>query len=304
MLRATGVARIASFSASPPPDDIEERFPRARGWGARLARPAGETDLLIRLDNQRWMPRHVSSSLLEGDSLRLMQSVLGSACMLMGCATRTISRGGNQGRAGASEPSPRNIREVPAQAGPDRQGKWRVRKPVDPKRDCLWRMIAMAVLLLIGTLQATGFKALDCNNGSEPIKQYLLLDPEPCGNMQKVHAIERDLHGEIVQIKKERLVQVTKCVVFQTITLTFCGFQSGARVPPYVKFRIPLTIKPSNCRISAKLGRIKISGEEHPFEMDVKTNFNVYLVGGLDAYGNCEVSAYEVNGMMLTSQLV
>jgi hypothetical protein len=82
----------------------------------------------------------------------------------------------------------------------------------------------------------------DCNNRSSPIKQYSLLDPEPCGNMQKVHAIERDLHREIVQIKKERLVQVTKCIVFQTIMAMFCGFQSGAGVSNYVKFRTPLTV--------------------------------------------------------------
>jgi hypothetical protein len=53
-----------------------------------LARPAEEADLLVGLDNQRWMPRHVSSSLMEGDNLRLMQSVLGPACMLMGRAMR------------------------------------------------------------------------------------------------------------------------------------------------------------------------------------------------------------------------
>ncbi len=94
----------------------------------------------------------------------------------------------------------------------------------------------MAVLLTVGTTRSAAFKAFDCNNASAPIEQDLLLDPEPCGNMQKVHAIERDLHGEIVQIKKERLVQVTKCIVFQMITTTYCGFQSGAGVPRYVKF--------------------------------------------------------------------
>ncbi len=38
--------------------------------------------------------------------------------------------------------------------------------------------------------------------------------------------------------------------------------------------------------------------------MGVKTDFSVYLVGGLDAQGNCEVGAYEVNGEMLTNQVV
>jgi hypothetical protein len=29
--------------------------------------------------------------------------------------------------------------------------------------------------------------------------------------MEKAHAIKQELHGEIVQIKKERLVQVNRC---------------------------------------------------------------------------------------------
>ncbi len=90
-------------------------------------------------------------------------------------------------------------------------------------------MMMMAMLLAVGATRAATFKAFDCNNGSAPIEQYSLLDPEPCGNMQKVHAVKRDLHGEIVQIKKERLVQVTKCIVFETITSTYCGFQSRDR---------------------------------------------------------------------------
>ncbi len=79
-LRATGVARISSLGASAPPGDIEKRFPLAAGWAARLERPAKDADLLIGLDNQRWMPKHVSSSLMEGDNLRLMHSVLGPTC--------------------------------------------------------------------------------------------------------------------------------------------------------------------------------------------------------------------------------
>ncbi len=47
------------------------------------------------------------------------------------------------------------------------------------------------------------FGAFDCNSQSSQIEQYSLLDPEPCGNMEKVHAIKRELYREIVQIKKE-----------------------------------------------------------------------------------------------------
>jgi hypothetical protein len=39
-------------------------------------------------------------------------------------------------------------------------------------------MVAMAVLLAVGATRTTAFKAFDCNNGSAPIEQYSLLDPE------------------------------------------------------------------------------------------------------------------------------
>jgi hypothetical protein len=91
------VVRISSLGASTPPGDVEKRFPLAAGWTARLERPAEDADLLIGLDNQRWMPKHVSSSLMEGDNLRLMQSVLGPTCMLMGRAAATTSTEANQG---------------------------------------------------------------------------------------------------------------------------------------------------------------------------------------------------------------
>ncbi len=108
------MSRISSLGASAPPSDVEGRFPLARGWAARLARPAEEADLLIRLDNQRWMPRHVSSSLMEGDNLRLMQSVLGPTCMLMGRAAVTVPAKANQGSRDAPETSARCTREAPA----------------------------------------------------------------------------------------------------------------------------------------------------------------------------------------------
>jgi hypothetical protein len=121
--------------------------------------------------------------------------------------------------------------------------------------------------------------------------------------MQKVHAIERDLHGEIMQIKKEQLVQVTKFVVFQTITSTYYGFRSRAGVLRNVRFKQLLTIKPADSRISAKLGKININGMEHFFEMDVKTDFTVNLVGRLNTHGNCEVGIFGVNGMPLKKQI-
>jgi hypothetical protein len=70
--------------------------------------------------------------------------------------------------------------------------------------------------------------------------------------MEKVHAIERELYGEIVQIKKERLVQVTRCTATETVQKRHCGWQSHAGPGRYAKFHDPITIEPADCRQAAK----------------------------------------------------
>jgi hypothetical protein len=60
------------------------RLPRTKGFAEKLARPAGDVEMLIGMDNLGWMPMHVESSRFENDNLRLMQSVLSPRCILMG----------------------------------------------------------------------------------------------------------------------------------------------------------------------------------------------------------------------------
>jgi hypothetical protein len=79
--------------------------------------------------------------------------------------------------------------------------------------------------------------------------------------MEKVHAVERELYGAIVQIKKERLVQVTRCTASQTMKSAYCGFQSRSGVERYDKFRDPIVIDPAGCWLAAKTGRFKINGK-------------------------------------------
>ncbi len=50
-------------------------------------------------------------------------------------------------------------------------------------------MMAMMLLMMAGLPECVAFRAIDCNSQSSQIEQYSLLDPEPCGNMEKVHAI-------------------------------------------------------------------------------------------------------------------
>jgi hypothetical protein len=124
------------------------------------------------MDNQVWMPKLVGSSQTEGDNLRLMQSMLSPRCILMGSARMADPLDGTQGSV---EDGPQGSR---------RPGR---RRPVLRLTNSVQ---AMMLFMLAGLPECTAFRAYDCNNQSSQIQQYLLLDPEPCGNMEKVHAIE------------------------------------------------------------------------------------------------------------------
>ncbi len=68
-------------------------------------------------------------------------------------------------------------------------------------------------------------------------------------------AIERELYGEIVRIKTERLVQVTRCTATQTIKSVYCGFQSRSGPERYAKFHDPIVIEPADCRMAVGWSR-------------------------------------------------
>ncbi len=84
IVKVLGVDHITMLAATIVPEDMGRRLPRVRGFKEKLARPAGEVEMLVGIDNQGWMPRHVESSQVEGDNLRLMQSMLSPRCILMG----------------------------------------------------------------------------------------------------------------------------------------------------------------------------------------------------------------------------
>jgi hypothetical protein len=146
--------------------------------------------------------------------------------------------------------------------------------------DCMQVILTMLLVLLTGMPECTAFQAYDCNNQGAQIEQYSLLDPEPCGNMDKVHAIERELCGEIMQIKKERLVQIIRCTASQTVKSASCGFQSRSGVERHDRFCEPIVIEPADCRLAAKTGRFKLNGKDYPFEMTIRRSVIVNLVGG------------------------
>ncbi len=179
-VKAMGVDRIAALAATDVPTDIGRRLPQAKGFERKLARPAGDVEMLIGMDNQGWMPKHVGSSQVEGDNLQLMQSVLSPRCILMGSAKAVDPGDGTKGSAGDR---PRGSRRP--------NGKRLELRFANGMQV----MMALMLVMLAGMLECTAFRAYDCNNQSSQIEQYSLLDPEPCGNMDKVHTIERELYG-------------------------------------------------------------------------------------------------------------
>jgi hypothetical protein len=104
-VKALGVDHIATLAATAVPADIGRRLPQVKGFEEKLARPAGDVEMLDSMDNHGWM--YVGSSQVEGDNLRLMQSMLSPRCILMGSA-RTASPGA--GTQGSVADQPRGLR--------------------------------------------------------------------------------------------------------------------------------------------------------------------------------------------------
>ena len=158
--------------------------------------------------------------------------------------------------------------------------------------------------MLTGAPRIYGFQAYDCNNASAPLEQYSLLEPEPCPDMLKQHELKRNLEGEIVQLKKERLIHTTRCQVYETIQTQYCGFQSRAGATRYLKMREALNVEPAHCRLAEKTGKIKINGKEQKVQIGVSMSFHTYLRGGIDMNNNCEVGTFEYGGKEYRKQIV
>ncbi len=96
--------------------------------------------MLIGLDNQGWMPKHVGSSQVKGDNLRLMQSMLSPLCILMWSAKAADTGDGTQGSTGDL---PRGSRQPS-------------RKRMEPHLAvCMQVMMAMMLVMLAGMPECT-----------------------------------------------------------------------------------------------------------------------------------------------------
>jgi hypothetical protein len=174
-----------------------------------------------------------------------------------------------------------------------RSGAWRSRpremvsRKLARARVTLVGVIAMLTASLAGLAGVEGFQAYDCSNSSNPVDMYSLLDPEPCPDVAMDLVVERKMHGEIVQMKRERLIRITRCHVVESVTSQYCGWQSRAGVVRYLKFREPYTVETSTCRHANKTGMIVINKKSWPVQMGAVRSYSDYLEGSLDLKHNC-----------------
>ncbi|OBQ32264.1 MAG: hypothetical protein AN484_28110, partial [Aphanizomenon flos-aquae WA102] len=140
-----------------------------------------------------------------------------------------------QGRAGTEE-------EAGRPGPPDkRHGGGKGRFSLTP-----WIMAATMLSVMSGPAEA--FTAYDCTNGSNTVVSYSLLDPAPCESGSKNADFERTVHGELVQQRKDRVANVFRCQVVESIMSQYCGMWSAAGVVRYLKFREPKNVDPAACR--------------------------------------------------------
>ncbi len=190
-----------------------------------------------------------------------------------------------------------------------RSGAWRSRprelvsRKLTRARATLVGVIAMLTASLAGLAGVEGFQAYDCSNSSNPVDMYSLLDPEPCPDVAMDHVVERMLHGEIVQMKRERLIRITRCHVVESIMSQYCGWQSRAGVVRYLKFCKPYTVEPSACRHANKTGMIVINKKSWPVQMGAVWSYSDYLEGSLDLGHNCQVGTHTHGGVVIDCQV-
>jgi hypothetical protein len=163
----------------------------------------------------------------------------------------------------------------------------------------------MAVLTatLASLPRRVSFKAYDCSNSSNPVEMDSLLDPEPCSDVAMNRMVERTLQGEKVQMKMERMTQITLCCVVEMITSQYCGWKSRAAVVRYLKFREPYTKEPAACCLANKTSMIVMDKKSYPVQQHADKSHSKLIEGTLDLGHNCQVGSRTHEGIVLDCQV-
>ena len=111
-----------------------------------------------------------------------------------------------------------------------------------------------------GTVEA--FTAYDCQNRSNRVTSYSLIEPESCHSHVTDLRFVRVLSAEIIQVKKTRIVPVHRCLAVESEFSQYCGHSSAAGVLRILKFRENRGIDSADCRKAfLEKGKITVGGK-------------------------------------------
>jgi hypothetical protein len=100
--------------------------------------------------------------------------------------------------------------------------------------------------------------------------------------------VKTTVYGEIVQIKKDMMIPVFRCVVTETLVAQYCGMFSAAGVTRYIRFRKLKPLEAWECRQARQSGQILINGRTVKGKVGATESHTMFLSGGLDDDSRCE----------------
>jgi hypothetical protein len=193
-------------------------------------------------------------------------------------------------------------------AGSVRSAPKKIAPPVSKKSKLLDKksLLSLSMLLMTGLnvlTPASGFVAYDCMNASNTIEAYSVLAPEECHVTGGEHKVERIVQAEVVQIKRERTINVFRCQVLETLVSQYCGHSSAAGVTRYLRFREPLLVEANSCRKAlTEAGNITIANRNFRARIGMTTSHSFFVAGDLDDGHHCQTGSVSIGNKVVEYQ--
>ncbi|OBQ33257.1 MAG: hypothetical protein AN484_27315, partial [Aphanizomenon flos-aquae WA102] len=105
-----------------------------------------------------------------------------------------------------------------------------------------------------------------------------------------------------VQQRKDRVTDVFRCQVVESIMSQYCGMWSAAGVVRYLKFREPKNVDPAACRRARETGRLAVDGRIFNVTLGAWTSSTYFRTGDLDSGSTCHESNLHVDGVRYEHQ--
>jgi hypothetical protein len=264
---------LGEVAVLPPHADVAQSLDVPEGDLA--ARKGGAINIMVGRDNSNLFPKALGSSQKAGCNLRLFRAVLGKGLMYAGSAGGVVKK---------------------------------VAVPIKTK----YKIMTNSSLFSLGMLMITGFSILaptscfvayDCMNASNTVEAYSMLAPEECHVTGGEHKVERLVQAEVVQIKRERTINVFRCQVLETLVSQYCGHSSAAGVTRYLRFREPLLVEANSCRKAlSEDGNISIANRNFRARIGTTTSHSFFVAGGLDDGHHCQTGSVSMGDKVLKYQ--